>query len=145
MSNRALLAALAVFTASAVFSVPILVSQVAVLPNRPDTIYELGYSSTRIIRIRVAQLQLIGNDVYRVDVTYTRGVGAATWAVFQAGLYDANGNQLAIGSACVSVPAGAGTTTVQISLTGLADAYSVARVITCVAIVSSCPSSVMCL
>lgn len=145
MSSRALLAALAVFTASAVFSAPILVAQVTVLPNRPDTTYELGYTPTRTIRIRLVQLVLSGTNVVSVTITYTRGVGAATWAVFQAGLYDENGNQLSIGSACVSVPGGAGQSSLTIALTGLANVYSVARVTTCVVVVPSCPSSVQCL
>ncbi|MEM1948401.1 MAG: hypothetical protein QXY84_03200 [Candidatus Caldarchaeum sp.] len=133
-SKLLLFAAATLLLPSIIFSVFITVSQVSALPNRVDTVYELGRAATRNIRIFVAQLDLNSlNQVTQVTVNYQRAAGLPQAFLFSAALLDAAGNTLSTATVCVSVPAGAGSGIVVIQLPNLVNVDSVARVRTTVA------------
>jgi len=117
------------FVSSLALSVVLTVSQVSVLPNRPDTTYELGRDFITGSRMTAAQLLLTGQDVDRVSVTFIVTTGSAY--VRQAGLYDSNGNLLAASTAVCGFR-GSGTHTETLPFSTPVPADSVAAVRTCI-------------
>lgn len=134
LNSKLLLVALATtLLPSLIFSISLTITQIDILPNRIETIYELGRAAARNVRIFEARLVLNPlNHVTDVSLNYQYGGGLASAYIFTVTLFDIAGNVLSSGSVCVNIPGGPGSGIITIPLTQLAHVDSVAKVRTTV-------------
>ncbi|MEM0461255.1 MAG: hypothetical protein QXS96_05190 [Candidatus Caldarchaeum sp.] len=135
-----LLAVAAALTPTIIFSILITVNQVSILPNRPDTTYIFGRDTSSGAQIERIQLNLAGNTVVTVTITYWMPTNARYQK--QVGLYDSSGNLIAIGSDCRQE---SGSRTRTINTVPDISVDDVATVKACIIRVTSCVGPPSCL